>query len=202
MTPIAVATEDPLSEAITLRLIAEVSTPHYIAHKLGRTGNGYLRSRMDSWYRMAQRQIVVVLTDLDRANCVADFRAQWLMGEPPRNLIFRVAVREVESWVLADHDAMRSLIGLKGQLPSAPDALADPKQSLLRLAKGASKQVKVDLLREVEGRLQQGLGYNARLTAWVKSDWSPSRAAVRSPSLARARSRLQEAVRAFTDPFD
>ena len=50
------------------------------------------------------------------------------------------------------------------------------------------------------GNLAQGLGYNARLTAWVNSEWSPQRAAERSPSLARARLRLNQVVGAFALP--
>lgn len=200
MTPIAIATEDQLSEAIALRLISEIPTPHFVQHKLGKTGNGYLRSRMGSWCQMAQQQVMLVLTDLDRANCVVEFRNQWLSDEPPANLVFRIAVREVESWVLADHVAMRSLIGVKGVLPAAPDELADPKQSLLKLAKSAPKQIRADLLKTIDGNLAQGLGYNARLTEWVTTEWSPQRAAERSPSLARTRLRLNEVVGTFALP--
>jgi hypothetical protein len=200
MTPIAIATEDQLSEAIALRLIAEIPTPHFIQLKLGRTGNGYLRSKMSSWYQMAQHQVMLVLTDLDRANCLVEFRDQWLDAEPPQNLLLRIAVREVESWVLADHIAMRELIGAKGVLPAAPDELTDPKQSLLKLATSAPKEIRNDLLKTIDGNLAQGLGYNARLTAWVNSEWSPQRAAERSPSLARARLRLSEVVSGFTLP--
>ncbi|MCK9215302.1 MAG: hypothetical protein WBI05_13655 [Rhodoferax sp.] len=200
MTPIAIATEDQLSEAIALRLIADIPTPHFIQHKLGKTGRGYLKSKMNSWYQMAQHQVMVVLTDLDRANCLVEFRDQWLVTAPPQNLLLRIAVREVESWVLADHVAMRALIGVKGVLPAAPDELADPKQSLLKLARSAPKDIRADLLKTIGGNLTQGLGYNARLTAWVNSEWSPQRAAERSPSLARARSRLNDVVGAFASP--
>jgi hypothetical protein len=143
---------------------------------------------------------VAVLTDLDQANCLVKFRDQWLVGEPPQNLLLRIAVREVESWVLADHVAMRTLIGPKGVLPAAPDELADPKQSLLRLVKSAPKQIRADLLKTIDGSLTQGLGYNARLSAWVNSEWNPQRASDRSPSLARARLRLSEVVSAFALP--
>jgi hypothetical protein len=200
MTPIAIATEDQLSEAIVIRLISEISTPHYITFKLGKRGGGYLRSKMNSWCQMAQQQIVAVLTDLDRANCLIEFRDQWLVGEPPPNLLLRIAVREVESWVLADHVAMRALIGVKGVLPSAPDELADPKQTLLKLAKRAPKKIREDVIKIVDGNLMQGLGYNALLTAWVDSEWNPQRAAERSPSLARARLRLKEVIGAFALP--
>ena len=200
MTPIAIATEDPLSEAIALRLIADIPTPHFVQHKLGKTGNGYLRSKMSSWYQMAQHQVMLVLTDLDRANCLVEFRDQWLVTAPPQNLLLRIAVREVESWVLADHVAMRALIGAKGVLPTAPDELADPKQTLLKLANNAPKPIRADLLKTIDGNFAQGLGYNARLTAWVNSEWSPQRAAERSPSLSRARLRLNEVVSTFASP--
>lgn len=197
MTLIAIATEDQLSEAIALRLIADVTTPHCIQHSLGKKGNGYLRSKMSSWYQMAQHQVMLVLTDLDRANCLVEFRDQWLDTEPPQNLLLRIAVRQVESWVLADHVAMRALIGVKGVLPAAPDELANPKQSLLTLAKSAPRPIREDLLKTIDGNLTQGLGYNARLTAWVNSEWNPQRAAERSPSLARTRLRLNAVIGAF-----
>lgn len=198
MTPITIATEDALSEAIALRLVAELQEPHYVAHKLRKGGFGYLRSKMDSWCRMAHQQVVLVLTDLDQAQCAGKLREQWLSARPePVRLLLRVAVREVESWVLADHVAMRVLIGSKGSLPPRPDELPDPKQALLRLAKGASRQVRDDLLRVEDGRLAQGLGYNACLVKWVSSVWNPEQAAERSPSLKRARQRLREAVRAY-----
>jgi hypothetical protein len=112
-------------------------------------------------------------------------------------MVFRVAVREVEAWVLADHVAMRELVGGKGVFPVDPDALPDPKQTLLGLAKRASKTIRNDMIKSQEGQLSQGLGYNARLTHWINTAWSPERAADRSPSLARARLRLQHAALVF-----
>lgn len=198
MTPIAIATEDELSEAVAMRLIAELQEPHYVTHKLRKGGFGYLRSKMDSWCQMAQHQVMLVLTDLDQAKCAGELREQWLFNRSEHaRLLLRVAVREVESWVLADHAAMRVLIGPKGTLPPHPDELPDPKQALLRLANGAPRGVRDDLLRVVDGRLAQGLGYNACLVHWVGSEWNPGHAAERSPSLQRARKRLREAVLTF-----
>jgi hypothetical protein len=147
---------------------------------------------------MAEHQIMMVLTDLDRANCLVEFRDQWLAARPlPASLVFRIAVREVESWVLADHHAMRELVGKKGVLPGAPDVLPDPKQTLLGLGKTAPKSVRDDLIKTIDGQLRPGVGYNARLTHWINTAWSPERAAERSPSLARARIRIQKAAEAF-----
>lgn len=193
MIQVALATEDALSEAIGLRLLAELPIPVTPSLLLRKDGFGYLRSRMDSWRQLAQRQIVLVLTDLDQVACPLVLRESWLgKMPPPVSLMLRIAVREVESWVLADHDAVRKLIGKKGTLPPQPDDLPDPKQHLLRLAKLAAREVRDDLLKETGAVASQGIGYNHRLTDFVRSDWSPERAAQRSPSLHRTRIRLHE----------
>jgi hypothetical protein len=195
MIDIAIATEDELSEAVLLRLIRDIRVPHRVTHRLRKNGNGYLRSKMDNWRQMAAHQVMVVLTDLDNANCLLAFRNEWLGHvEPPEKMLFRIAVREVEAWLLADRVAMRQLIGTRGVLPRAPDELADPKQVLLKLASAAPRLVRDDLVRRVDGNLLQGLGYNAHLVSWVNATWCPVRAIELSPSLERARLRLQMAT--------
>jgi hypothetical protein len=108
--------------------------------------------------------------------------------------LLRVAVREVEAWLLADHDAVRLFFGrgAAGRLPDPTDAIADPKQFLLELARLAPRDIRDDL-RPAPGALSaQGLGYNVRLTQFVRENWDPRRAARRSLSLARTRHRLRE----------
>lgn len=202
MMNVALATEDALSEAIGLRLLAELATPVVPNLVLRKDGSGYLRSRMDSWRQMAQRQVVLVLTDLDRTTCPLELRADWLgQAVIPAHLMLRIAIREIESWVLADHIALRKLIGSKGTLPVQPDNLPDPKQHLLKLAKQAPRRIREDLVKESGAVASQGMGYNVRLTEWVRSDWSPERAAERSPSLQRTRARLGEITQRIAMPF-
>ena len=193
MTPVALATEDALSEAIGKRLLDELG-PHLATQTLIRKhGSGYLRSRLGSWCQMAQRQAIVILTDLDRAPCPAALLNEWFgQSRRPVNLLLRVAVREAESWLMADHEAMRQLIGVRGVLPAQPDDLPDPKRHLLKLAKLAPRQVRLDLIKDAGAVSSQGIGYNARLTEFVRTNWSPARAAQRSPSLNRARVRMRE----------
>jgi hypothetical protein len=149
---------------------------------------------MPSWREMARRgQPVFVITDLDRLPCPATLVAQWYgRSEPADNLLIRVAVREVESWLLADHDGMHQLLGVKGRLPADPDKLADPKQHLLKLARSARRDIREDLIVAQGAIARQGIGYNARLSAFVAEEWSPSRASSRSNSLQRTRCRLAE----------
>lgn len=192
MIPVALATEDELSEAVGMKLLSEhpVLTDNS-PMLLRKNGFGYLRSRMDSWRQMANRQVVVVLTDLDRLVCPLILLDDWLGAgrQHPENLLLRIAEREVESWLLADHDALEKLLG-KARFPVRPDTLPDPKQHLLGLAQNAPRAVREDLIAQQGAVARQGIGYNRRLVNWVNAEWSPERASTRSPSLSRARNAM------------
>lgn len=195
--PVSLATEDELSESVGIKLLREHAILVEAAPMLLRkNGSGYLRSRMDSWRQMANRQIVIVLTDLDSAVCPVVLLDDWLgVGRPcPHNLLLRIAEREVESWLLADHEALEKLFGNRGRFPVDPDDLPDPKRHLLGLARQAPRAVREDLIAQQGAIAKQGIGYNRRLVEWVQSEWSPERAAARSPSLSRARDAMREAA--------
>lgn len=200
---VALATEDALSETIGQRLLGELGPKMEASQLLRKGGSGYLRSRMRSWCQMASHQPVIVMTDLDLLACPAVLLDDWFITLPrPPNLLLLVAVRESESWLLADHEAMRKLIGSRGVFPPRPDEITDPKQLLLQLAERAPRNVKLDLIKAAGAISSQGIGYNARLTEFVRTDWNPERAAQRSPSLAHARRRMRElALRLDSEGF-
>lgn len=188
------ATEDELSEAVGLRLFSELPVPIPEPNLFRRNGFGYLKARISTWRSLARHQVVVVITDLDRKSCPPALLEDWLgQVSLPENMLLRVAVREVESWLLADHQGLQELLGRRGKFPRDPDLLPDPKQYLLAVAKRSDKKdIRRDLVREDGAAACQGLGYNSRLSSWVGAGWSPERAASRSPSLQRARQRLLE----------
>jgi len=192
MIRIVLATEDQLSEEVGLRLASEAGL--VVGMCLRKDGNGYLRKRIPNFCEMALQQPVFLITDLDQTSCPTKLMKSWLgTKQRPAKLLFRVAVREIESWLLADHEGMRELLGPKApKLPNQPDALADPKEALLNLAQRATRSVRDDLVATTGSVASQGLGYNARLGAWIRDHWKPARAADRSPSLAKARNRLRE----------
>lgn len=197
MMSVVLATEDELSEAVGVKLLSEhpafATTSPMLLRK---NGFGYLRSRMSSWRQMANRQIVLILTDLDRLACPLILLEDWLGAsrQSPQNLLLRIAEREIESWLLADHEALGNLFGGCSRLPLQPDTLPDPKQHLLGLAQKAPRAVRDDLVAQHGAAARQGIGYNRRLVAWVHAEWSPERASTRSPSLVRARSAIREAA--------
>jgi hypothetical protein len=193
VSSVALATEDELSEVVGQRLLAEAAHRLEAELLLRRSGSGYLRSGMDKWCALARTQPVVLLTDLDQQQCASTLVTGW-MGKrnQPENFLLRVAVREVEAWLLADHDAVRSLFGGRLRLPDHPDLLLDPKRELLQFANRAARSVREDLVARAGSVATQGVAYNARLSEFVRVDWCPRRAQDRSDSLRRARRRIDE----------
>lgn len=195
MSYIHIATEDELSEAVAERLVRHC-TGREVHLRLRRNGYGYLRVRLGSFAEMAQRTPVLLLTDLDTKPCPSALLAEWWATAEravPDTLLLRVAVREIESWLLADHPGMTKLLGVR-KLPDDPDALSNPKMALLRLAEKAPREIRDDLTVKRDVMVSQGLGYNARLTHFVRTTWYPERAAERSESLRRCCERLKRIV--------
>ena len=191
-TAIVLATEDLLSEEIGLRLAAEVDLK--VGQKLRKGGNGYLKTRIKNFCEISRHMPVFVLADLDREVCPVRMLQSWFrIHRPTPNLVLRIAVTEIESWLLADHRAVSALLKSQlGAIPREPDSLTDPKATLIRLARRAPKQVRNDLVPSAGSIASQGLGYNQRLSELVRTTWEPDRAANRSPSLRRAREALRK----------
>jgi hypothetical protein len=198
MRPLTLATEDELSEAVALRLLADFPAIT-IGTSLRRGGNGYLRSRMRQFCEIAHHSPVLIVTDLDTHACPAALRMDWLKRLPrPASLLLRVAVCEIEAWLLADHAALGLLFGqsTRRRFPDQPDTLGDPKAFLLDLAMHGPRRVREALCAEPGAVARQGLGYNAQLCDLIRTEWQPDRAAERFPSLRRAIGRVRELAQA------
>ncbi len=156
-------------------------------------GYGAIKKRCAAFLDMANAGLrTLALTDLDTHECACTLIRDWF-GIPeasqatlPEECIFRVAVREVEAWILADRAAWAAHIGISAANFSAnPDSLEDPKQHLLNVirAKGR-RRVHREMLPE--GTAHIGPRYNEVLCDFVETVWLPERAAANSPSLYRA----------------
>lgn len=188
--PIRMAVEDSLSEAVLRRVLAERPARYEIGAVYSRGGSGYLKRQTGAFNNAAKACPFLLLTDLDQYDCPPDLVATWLSGRPKHNsFLFRVAVREVESWLLADMARLASFLRLRNApVISAPETLPDPKQALLRL----SLRSRVRQMREAlvwsdseSGHLRQGPDYNGTLSQFVMERWDISVARSVCPSLQR-----------------
>lgn len=195
MTELYLATEDLLSEAVAERLVLDANQGLLVAVRMGRKGNGYLKQKLPELVRLANTIPVFMLTDLDRGSCPPTLINDWSAGqEAPPSLLFRVAVREVEAWLLADREGFADFVGAPlNKIPVNPESLDDPKQALLGLVRRyGSREIKNEILPASRSISPVGLGYNQSLSRFVLDAWMPRRAAANSDSLARAHARLSE----------
>lgn len=192
MSLVYLAVEDKLSDAVGRRLILD-AFPDTEISSIGFRGNSYLKSKVDDFLKLSKGAPVIMLTDLDNLLCPQILINDWFRLKPvPDSFIFRVAIHEIEAWLLADHKGMKDFMGPKvvGHLPRDPDAILDPKTFLLNVTRKAKREVRADILQEKKGQLRQGFGYNERLSGFVAKMWCPVRASEKSESLKRAISRI------------
>jgi hypothetical protein len=161
-------------------------------------GNSNLKKIIPGVSNMAKAGITIfILTDLDSAVCASELIKSWVpmqaeQREMPAGFLFRIAVREVESWLIADRDVLAATLGIpKSNFSADPDSLEDPKAHLLGVirAKGVRK-IHRDMLPGSNSRI--GPEYNNVLCGFVKDHWDPERAALRSAGLRRALEALKK----------
>ena len=137
---------------------------------------------------LAKASPVLMLTDLDNGLCAPKLLSEWLKNSRHPNFMLRVAVREVEAWLLACDQELRKFLSLRKAINfPEPEALKDPKLELLRLADSSPRrEVREGIARrDPGGNLLQGPAYNSTLGRFVNDSWDPLFASSKCPSLHR-----------------
>ena len=196
--PIYLAVEDDLSEWVARRVLSMQRGRFAVGPVFGRSGSGYLKKQAAAFNNAAKSCPFLLLTDLDRYACPPELIAEWLTVPKHNYFLLRVAVREVESWLLGDDSGLSQFLGLRSPLSlPAPESLEDPKQTLLEASMRCSSRPRREALvwrDDRSGRLFQGPDYNGVLASFVNDQWDVAAARRRCPSLERffeALSRLE-----------
>ncbi|GAB4132595.1 MAG: hypothetical protein Fur0046_02480 [Cyanobacteria bacterium J069] len=186
--PINLAVEDDLSEAVLREILKQSQRPFSIGNCLKRRGYGYLKKNLRGINNAAKGSPYLVLTDLDRNECPLAVLSDWLPYPKHPNLIFRVAVVEVEAWLLAHRKAFADFLGISIDLiPHDIDSETDPKRLLIDLAKRSRKRNLRDAIVPPQGSTAKiGRDYNGQLIEFVNQNWQVAAARDCSRSLDRA----------------
>jgi len=194
MVVITGAVEGLVDEAVVRRLVQHVGA--HLGSVYGKNGKVLLHQRIGGYNDAARIAPWIVLVDLNfEADCAPPLRAAWLPN-PAQNMCFRVAVREVESWLLADRERLAQFLGVAThQVPRDPEELDDPKDTVIQVARRSRRrEIREDMApRGGTGRVI-GPAYTSRLVEFVGSRWRPQVAARSSESLRRAIRCLKEIV--------
>jgi len=199
VTPIVIssAVEGVVDEAVVKRLIVEAGGE--IGPIYGKRGKSLLKQRVNGYNNAARYHPWIVLVDLNReADCPPPLKAVWLPNPGPF-MCFRIAVREIEAWLLADHERFASFFRVRlSDVPSEPELLDDPKEAVIELSRRSrSRDIRLDMVPRPGSGRKIGPAYVSRLIEFVSDPqrgWRPERAARSSDSLNRSLTRIRELV--------
>ena len=199
-TPISVAVEGPTDEAVAKRLITY--SGGQVKAVYGKQGKPHLRRLTPGYAHAARFAPWLILVDLDHDfDCAPPLRAHWQVPAAGQ-LCFRVAVREIEAWLLADSQTLAAFLSIRQALiPPNPEALDAPKRKMVDIAAQSRRRaIRQDFVPRAGSGRTVGPGYTSRVAEFVRDHWRPNTAAQRSASLRRAVDCLRNLVQSGSGP--
>lgn len=191
---------------MSLQIVVEGDTDVPVVSKLAKdarlevigiidlAGKSQLDLRLSRFNDAANGTPWFVLRDLDHdAECAPALLADRSFV-PKSWMVYRIAVREVEAWLLADAESLADFLGVEPSLiPTDPDGEADPTTTLVNLARRSSRAtVRKRMVPKPNSSAQVGPLYEAAIIEYGAEHWSLDRACRRSASLKRAREALRD----------
>jgi hypothetical protein len=192
---ISAAVEGLVDEAVVRKLIT--SAGGQVGTVYGKQGKNHLREKINGYNNAARHAPWVVLVDLNsEEDCAPLLRERWV-PQPAPFLCFRVAVRQVEAWLMADAETLAQYLDVpQHAIPPDPEKLPNAKTEMVNLARRSRcKDIRADMVpREGSGRVV-GPAYASRLIEYVQTAWRPREAAQRADSLRRALACIKQLIK-------
>jgi len=175
--------EDELSKHVIYKMLDHVksTTKKEFPERIGfvKGGFGNIRREMKKYNALAHSAHVIVLIDLNSdVECAPLKLGEYLHFTKNPNLIFRIAVREIESWLLVDRENFAEFMGIGANgISTQPEQIDDPKNVIFALARKSRKKVIKEDIPPLLGSLAKtGKNYNGRLIDFVHNYWDIDRA--------------------------
>jgi hypothetical protein len=174
------AVEGMIDEAVLRRLVMEVGAtagPVY-----GKNGKAFLLERLSAYNQAAQFSPWIILIDLDDDDDCAPPCRKSCLPNPAPCLCFRIAVREIESWLLADRERLARFLSVAvSRIPLDSEKLASPKSTMVELARHSRQRgIREDMVPRPGSGRKVGPAYTAQLIDFArdsKRGWRPNVAA-------------------------
>src|SRR5260370_12236039 len=185
MMPVNVLVEGIGDEAGGKKLVKDVGLE--VGMVYGRRGKAHLLERVPIYNQAAHRVPWFVLADLDMdAQCPSEAIAGWL-SKPAHGMRFRIAVRSIEAWLMADRESIASFLAVSlSKIPHRIDLDPNPKQTLINIARTSrNRRIRNDVVPRQESGARVGPLYVPRLTAFTENHWRPAEGEKHSESLRR-----------------
>jgi hypothetical protein len=191
-TRVSGAVEGAIDEAVLATVAEHVGFDLGVCHV--NDGIRRLLTRLPGFNAAAEFEPWVVLADLDgglSGRCAGDFLATHLPN-PAQFMYFRLAVQQVEAWLLADRAALAAFLSVReAHIPPDPDGCVNAKDAMVNVARRSRRRVIREGMVPKEGSGRSvGAGYTSLMIEFSLYHWRPDRAQISSASLARSLARL------------
>ena len=190
------AVEGLVDEAMLRRLVEHAGSGLGPVH--GGNGKASLLQRLSGYNNAARFAPWIVLVDLDRdADCAPPFREQHL-PQPALHMIFRVAVREAEAWLMSDRESLARYLSVAvARIPQRPEDEPDPKRRIVDIARNSRKRaIREDMVPRPGSGREVGPAYTSHMIEFAQTHWRIDIATQHSDSLRRCMDRIREQAEA------
>jgi hypothetical protein len=141
--------EDESDVDVVGELIGKIASKRVAVRRIKAYGCGKMRAKCKAWAESLRAQgctLLILVQDLDSAN-LRELEVELMAALTPcpiSNFLIVIAVREIEAWLLADHDAITRGMGLKRRVSqqSNPEAIVNPKERLRNIVHERSSGLK------------------------------------------------------------
>jgi len=186
--------EGATDEIVARRIVEHCD--HEFGVCYGKHGVGYILQRLGGFAAAATYgpPLLVMIDLMDSGVACARGLVPALLPNRPVPCMLRGVVRELESWLLADRDAIARFLGISvARIPADPEAIPNPKQSFVNLARNCRKRARKEAIVPADGvSASTGPDYLGAIAELVRDYWDVERASAMAPSLARCVTRLRE----------
>ncbi len=181
---IVVLCEGDLDQQVIVRLLQEVQVN---ATQYSRGGRSEIQKRIGKQNDAAPYVPCLCVVDLDQDECPAALINDWLPNGRHPGLMLRVAVRQIETWLLADRGNFAHYLKIAvSQVSAYPEDLPNAKAHVLELArKSPIKRLRDDMLNPTSPQ-RVGPAYNAAMIDFVLKKWNIGEARKNARSLHKA----------------
>ena len=187
--PLSCLVEGVLDEAVVRRVLEASSLEAGVFYRQSLPAfKTYLRR----FNQAANYSLWFAVCDLDRVEC-APVRLRDFLPHPASGMCFRIAVRTIEAWLLADRQSLARFLSISiTAVPQPPEDEREPKARLISLARRSrSRAIREGMVPHEGDSRTVGPEYATMMGEYVRERWSPERAGACAPSLSRALKRCR-----------
>ncbi|HEX8079784.1 MAG TPA: hypothetical protein VF557_06210 [Jatrophihabitans sp.] len=199
MQKVALAVEGPTDRAAAERILVSRKLLSDADKTFVTRGKSGLNKKIEAYNQAAKRGPWLVMRDLDHdgSGCPVLLRESLLHPSVQvPGMCFRIAVRSLEAWLLADTASMSDFFKVsEATVPVSPEDLDDPKSALVNVCrKSRSADIRQAMVPPSGTQWQVGPEYTARVIEYCSRVWNPDAAKGSAPSLARALGQIDRLI--------